>query len=362
MVSIPLSLPSGPMVAGVSPNFAAGVPTLPRKGALEVAAGDASAAASTANAPLNPHLSIVICTYRRPQLLAACLQSCLDQQCACDIRYEIVVVDNDVERSAWPVVDALQEASSVPLRYVAEPVANIATARNRGVQEAVGTFVAFIDDDFVVPPEWLGVVLGDFARSGADVVLGDVRPTFEGGRFPGPGVSAAYTRHAPEQEGRVFVQPDGYTPGARSGNAVLRRSFCFPEADGWFDQAFGRSGGEDAEFFLRLGRRQPHIIASSEAFVFDFVPLARQSEDYLIARAEREGRNYARLVCKNARQPRWRALDLIGRGLVQIGLLSVRLALSPGLSAEQRLDLRIRRALARGKAMIAGRAKDEPYR
>lgn len=361
MVTIPL--PSIPVVGGRSPDRASGLPLPSRVGVLAaLPLRDASAADFAPPTGRGVHLSIVVCTYRRPNLLAACLRSCLEQQCPGDIHYEIVVVDNDGERSAWPVVVALQAESSIPLRYVEEPVANIAAARNLGVREALGTFVAFIDDDFVVPTDWLGAALRAFARSGADVVLGDVRPIFEGGMSPGVGVTAAYTRHAPEQGGRVLVRPDGYTPGARSGNAVLRRSFCFPEPEGWFDPTFGRSGGEDAEFFLRLGRRRPHIVASSEAYVFDFVPLARQSEDYLVARAEREGRNYARLVCKNARRPGWRAVDLVCRGVAQIVLHSMRLALWPGLSAEQRLELRIRRGLARGKAMMAGRAKDEPYR
>jgi Glycosyltransferases involved in cell wall biogenesis len=307
-------------------------------------------------------LSIVICTYRRPELLAACLRSCLLQQPCEDAKYEIVVVDNDVERSAQPVVEPIRQSSTISCRYVQEPVANIATARNRGVREAAGTYIAFIDDDFVVPPEWLTSVLRTFARTGADVVLGDVRPRFEDGGTPSEGVAAAYTRHAPERGGRVTVQANGYAPGARTGNAILRRSFCFVGSDGWFDPAFGRSGGEDAEFFLRLGRRQPHIVASSDAFVFEFIPLSRQTETYLVGRAEREGRNYARLVCKNAARPAWQAADLFLRGVVQITLHSLQLALRPHLAPARRLDLRIRRGLAWGKAMIAGRARDEPYR
>lgn len=334
------------------------------------ASGDASALSAASvgrmTAALSPpapfDLSIVVCTYRRPALLAACLHSCLAQQTRAGIRYEIVVVDNDARRSAWPVVAAVEAETSIPLRYCHEPVANIATARNRGVREAAGTFLAFIDDDFVVPPGWLTAILGEFTASGADVVLGDVRPIFEGDSIPDTGLVAAFTRHAPERQGRVVVQADGYTPGARSGNAVLRRSFCFVGDDPWFDPAFGRSGGEDAEFFLRLGRRRPHIVACSDAYVFDFVPLSRQSEVYAVSRAEREGRNYARLVCKNARRPRWRALDLIGRGIVQSLLLSLQLVLVPRLTAERRLDLRIRRGLAVGKAFLAGRAGDKPYR
>jgi succinoglycan biosynthesis protein ExoM len=308
-------------------------------------------------------LSIIVCTYQRPVLLAACLRSCLQQAVPPGDRYEIIVVDNDAAGSAAAIVDALDPAGGVALRYFTEPVANIALARNRGVREAGGVWVAFIDDDFVLPDGWLIAALRALRDSRADVLLGDVRPVFEGGSAPA-GVVAAFTRQAPETAGLVPVQRSGYIPGARSGNAVLRREFCFREGEGWFDPAFGRSGGEDSEFFLRLGRRRPRIIASSDAFVFDFVPASRQSTGYLLARARREGRNYARLVLKNAPHPRLRAIDLAMRGLIQIVLVTLLLSVAAfrAASPERRLALRLRRALATGKAMLAGAAKDEPYR
>jgi succinoglycan biosynthesis protein ExoM len=299
--------------------------------------------------------------------------------------YEVVIVDNDALGSAGPVVAQAAgsqpaaakwaagathgsvpgAAGPVPVRLVREPEANIAVARNRGVREASADLIAFIDDDFVVPPTWLGEVLQAMADPRTDVLLGDVRPFFEaaGGPSdrPAPGVAAAYTRAAPTKAGVVPVRADGYVAGARSGNAVLRRR-CFAGAPPWFDPAFGRSGGEDSDFFMRLGRCRPRIIRSAEAFVQDFVPQERQSAAYLIARAAREGRNYARLVVKNSRRPVLRAIDLAGRGTAQAAGLSLWLLAGRLLPPERRLALAIRRGLALGKARLAGAAGDAPYR
>ena len=337
---------------------------------MTVTAAPRPSAFAPANAPTpdrpqaatgNPALSIVVCTYQRPQLLEACLRSCLGQQVPLGIVYEIVVVDNDGARSALPVVTALGLASDPKLRYVTEPVANIANARNRGVQEAKGELIAFIDDDFVVPESWMTTVIGLMGDGQADVLLGDVRPIFEGTGAP-RGVANAFTRHAPEASGRVPVRSDGYTPGARSGNAILRRDFCFDAGQQGFDPAFGRSGGEDSEFFMRLGRRRPLIIASAEAYVLDFVPRERQSEAYVIRRALREGRSYARLMYKNSSWPRLKALDLALRGFLQAAHATLLLMASPRLTRERRLDLRIRRGLALGKTGMAGATRDVPYR
>lgn len=345
---------------------------------------DRLAAALAEPAP-GPALSIVVCTYKRPTLLAACLASCL-RQAAAPGDFEIVVVDNDADGSARPVVDGLEPAG-VAIRYVREPEANIAHARNRGVVEARGRAIAFIDDDFIVPAGWLGHVLAALADADVDVVLGDVRPIFEAadadattmapaigaGADPiegfvwadaaaiAPGVAAAFTRGAAETAGRVPIRGDGHVPGGRSGNAVLRRH-CFAGPPPWFDPAFGRSGGEDSDFFMRLGRRRPRIVRSAEAFVYDVVPKARQTPAYVRARARREGRNYARLVLKYSRRRWLSGINLIARGLLQAAGCGLRLGLGAWLPAEQRLAIGIRLHLALGKAMLAGAHRDVPYR
>ncbi|MFO1129203.1 MAG: glycosyltransferase family 2 protein [Rhodospirillales bacterium] len=333
------------------------------------AGGGALGGAPAAKAPSPPRrraveevtLSIVVCTYQRPTLLEGCLHSCLQQSVPANTAYEIIVIDNDPAGAALPVVTALGLASEPRLRYVQEPVANIASARNRGVEEARGELIAFIDDDFVVPEAWLSTVVRLMQDDRIDVLLGDVRPIFEGGGAT-RGVTRAFTRHAPEVNGVVQVGRDGYTPGARSGNAVLRRKTCFADGQVRFDPTFGRSGGEDSEFFMRLGRRRPRIIASAEAYVLDFVPIERQFEAYVVRRACREGRSYRRLMRKNAPRPRLKAADLAVRGLLQAARTTLLLAAAPGLSPERRLDLRIRRGLALGKAGLAGAPRPGPYR
>src|SRR5687767_2387873 len=92
-------------------------------------------------------VSIVIPTYRRPELLAATLASCLAQQGIENERVEIVVVDNDAAQSARATVDATSDSGGIAVRYVPEPRPGISHARNTGVAHANGRYLAFIDDD-----------------------------------------------------------------------------------------------------------------------------------------------------------------------------------------------------------------------
>ena len=117
-------------------------------------------------------LSIVVPTFRRevylPPLLDAVAAQLADLPCAA----ELVLVDNSPEASA----------RNVPLpgyvRYIHEPRAGVAHARNRGVAEARGTHVIFLDDDELPAPGWLAA-FATAARQGVRAAFGAVEPRFE---------------------------------------------------------------------------------------------------------------------------------------------------------------------------------------
>jgi len=119
-------------------------------------------------------LSAIIATKGRPDDLAGTLESLA----RCDpAPAEVVVVDGDAERSAEPVVEAAREHAAAPLHYVASP-AGLTPQRNRGVREAQGDVVVFLDDDVDVDPR-LFAVLGDAYRDPA--VVGATGHVIEGG-------------------------------------------------------------------------------------------------------------------------------------------------------------------------------------
>jgi succinoglycan biosynthesis protein ExoM len=101
------------------------------------------------------HITICVCTFRRPAQLGRLLMRLQDQDAGDRFFYDIVVVDNDQDRSAQRVVEDLCRTALVPPAYDCEPEQNIALARNRAMAHAAGTFIAFIDDDEVPEQDWL---------------------------------------------------------------------------------------------------------------------------------------------------------------------------------------------------------------
>jgi GT2 family glycosyltransferase len=101
-----------------------------------------------------PEISVVIPTYRRPELLRACLGALRNQDLAVE-RFQVVVV-NDASGDETP--DVLAKASSDwPQMTAINQPANRgpATARNAGVAASRAPLVLFIDDDIVASPSLL---------------------------------------------------------------------------------------------------------------------------------------------------------------------------------------------------------------
>ena len=129
--------------------------------------------------------SIVICTHRRPELLGACLDSLIGQRVGGSpgAAHEIIVIDNSPLAEGRPVVERRQAAFAlrgVPLRHILEERPGVSFARNRGVAEAAGALIAFIDDDERACEGWLERLLEPFHRLGdaVDIVAGEVEPDF----------------------------------------------------------------------------------------------------------------------------------------------------------------------------------------
>ncbi len=105
--------------------------------------------------PQKHHISVCICTYKRPELLRRLLSELEEQQTGGLFDYSIVIVDNDMSESARQTVESYAQQSKSSVRYYVEPEQNIALARNKAIENAHGKYIAFIDDDEFPSDTWL---------------------------------------------------------------------------------------------------------------------------------------------------------------------------------------------------------------
>jgi glycosyltransferase involved in cell wall biosynthesis len=233
------------------------------------------------------HISVCICTTKRPELLKRLLEALVKQHFDGSFTFSIVVVDNDESKSAAPVVAELEREARVPIRYHCEPRRNIARARNKAIASATGEFIAFLDDDEFPLPDWLSRLRDACHEFKAAGVLGPVRPHFD---QPPPRwiVRGRFCERREHPTGKVMHWSE-----CRTGNVLFRRDILPGDAPP-FDEAFD-TGGEDVDFFMRMSRRGCVFVWCNEAVAFETVPPSRWTRGYMLKRALLRGRNSLKL-------------------------------------------------------------------
>jgi len=203
-------------------------------------------------------LSFLICTFHREDQLVEAMHSVLQLEGLADIRYEILVVDNSDEESARSAVEGFAASTSCAhVRYVAAHPPNISVARNAGVEAAAGTFIAMIDDDMKVRPDWLKAMLPMMRDSAFDVLCGPVEAIYADPALATRESRFFFHRDAPLPKGtelRVMGPRRTRSFVPATSNGVFRRETCFGQGLR-FDLRYGRTGGEDVDLFCRLERQ-----------------------------------------------------------------------------------------------------------
>ena len=114
-------------------------------------------------------VSIIIPTYNRADLIERSVKSVLNQTYD---RIELIVVDDG---STDNTVEVLQDyIQSEKIRYVKKENGGCASARNRGISEATGTYLAFLDSDDTYRPDAIKNLADALSNSDADFVFSPV--------------------------------------------------------------------------------------------------------------------------------------------------------------------------------------------
>jgi len=228
------------------------------------------------------HISICICTYKRPRQLDELLTALERQGTEGLFDFSIVVVDNDSAGTALVTIESHARRSAVPISAYIEPEQNIALARNRAVGHSQGQFVAFIDDDERPDERWLLSHYLALTKSAACGVLGPVLPRFES---PPPAWVLRSRMFDRERHPSGFILDWKRT---RSGNCLFRRSLFEADKD-WFRKEFGR-GGEDRDFFRRKISQGCLFVWNDDAPVYEIVQSNRWSAKSMLKRSLLRGR------------------------------------------------------------------------
>ena len=99
------------------------------------------------------YISVIIPTYRPGTYISECLKSILNQTLNHE-KYEILVILNGDKE---PYYSHLSQYHNIRLFY--SEISGVSNARNIGIDKAKGEYICFIDDDDIVSPRYLELLL-----------------------------------------------------------------------------------------------------------------------------------------------------------------------------------------------------------
>jgi glycosyltransferase involved in cell wall biosynthesis len=182
-------------------------------------------------------VSVVIPLYNARDVIRATIHTVLDQTWK---DYEIVVVDDGSTDGSEAVVREFGDH----VRYIRQENCGVARARNRGVAESRGAYIALLDHDDLWHPTKLEKQVAVLERCPeVGMVITDVAHLDREGRPIGV-VGAGFNPSDPFA--RLFVR--GYVPTPSA--AMIRRSVL--EVVGGFDERFHSAGLDDHELWTRI--------------------------------------------------------------------------------------------------------------
>jgi GT2 family glycosyltransferase len=209
-----------------------------------------------------PTLSVIIPTYGREDVLCHTLQQLLGQDRPPD---EILVIDQTPQHE--PATEAFlnQLATEGTIRLIHQDMPSASRARNRGIMEATGDILLFLDDDILIEKDFVRAHLHNFHDPSVAAVTGAIWSE-RGQMLPLIHEPPAITQQQPL--GWMQMPPNLAFRTEKilvlSGNCSVRRSVA--QHIGGFDENYGRYDYHaDFDFGWRIHRAGGKILHEPRA-------------------------------------------------------------------------------------------------
>lgn len=188
-----------------------------------------------------PLVSVIIPTYNRPEMLAGAIQSVLNQTYD---NYEIIVI-NDCGVTVENIVSSLNENGKILyIKHCSNK--GISATRNTGIRNAMGKYIAYLDDDDIFYPNHIEILLSHLETTNSKVAYTDAHKAIQvwskDSYFTAEKI-VSYSRDF--DYNRILIE--NFIPAP----CVMHRKECFDNVN-MFDENLLRL--EDWDLWIRMSR------------------------------------------------------------------------------------------------------------
>lgn len=228
-------------------------------------------------------ISVIICTYNRDKYIFNALE-CLAKNDFPYDGYEIVLVENNCTDNTESEVERFRSSyPDVNFKYCVETSQGLSYARNRGIAEAEGDVLVFLDDDAFTGADYLSNLSRQLdEHPEIDSFGGKITPLFENGKEPDWLCKWSLSWVSGLDIGDSLVRfSKGFPIGANMGFRKKVFDIC-----GDFNVSLGRSsknlmGGEEKDMFQRIRGKGFGIFYLPGIEVKHVIPESRTTLEYV---------------------------------------------------------------------------------
>jgi glycosyltransferase involved in cell wall biosynthesis len=238
-----------------------------------------------------PAYTVALCTHNHADRLLRTLVD-LSAIALPKAPWELVIVDNASGDETPELLARHQWPAGWSVRVIREEKLGLSNARNRAIQEALGEYLIFIDDDETPNPDWLCAYERLIEAKQPDAFGGRIRVLFEDVRPQWLkddllGFLGELNRF------ECITQLTETGTSFFGGNFGFRKSVI--DRVGGFDAMLGRkgtdnTGGEEIDFYRRLLSAEFRVWWTPEAVIYHRIQAAKLSRWYFLDLHFRQGR------------------------------------------------------------------------
>lgn len=114
-----------------------------------------------------PKVSVIIPVYNSERFVESCIRSLMIQTCG-DL--EIIIINDGSTDGSGEILTKLAEEDK-RIRLFTQKNAGVAAARNRGLSEATGDYLTFVDGDDYVSPDYIEKLMDCAGENHAEMVI-----------------------------------------------------------------------------------------------------------------------------------------------------------------------------------------------
>jgi len=226
-------------------------------------------------------ISAIISTYNREKYLPKLFKSISKQDY---LNFEIIIIDNNSPGNTKELTEEfIKNNPKLKIKYFLETKQGLSFGRNRGIKEANGDFIIFLDDDAFISNKYFNRISFYFKKySGVMAIGSKILLDYESiiPKWENPYLNSLLGYFNLGNDVKYFKE-NNYPRGS---NMSFRKEVF--NLVGLFNTRLGRignelGGGEEKDIFQRIYNKKLHVLYVPDAIVYHSVPIKRTKVSFI---------------------------------------------------------------------------------